>query len=70
MSKLNNEGSRIFENSPGDDVVLIEKGLKSSMKSSVTDNVETTPFKVNDGGIKNLRSKLKMRKIETNIDRK
>lgn len=69
LLKMSINNASIFENSPGGDP-LIEKGMsfKSSAKGSLHENQEPGPFKANPNGVKNLRAKLKMRKIEVQMD--
>ena len=69
LLKMSINNASIFENSPSGDP-LIEKGMsfKASSKGSLHESSDTGPFKANPNGVKSLRAKLKMRKIEVQMD--
>jgi hypothetical protein len=61
LLKMSVNNGSIFEKSPSGDP-LIEKGMSFKSES------EAGPVQANPNGVKNLRAKLKMRKIEVQMD--
>ena len=69
LLKMSINNANIFDNGPSGDP-LIEKGMSfkaSSSKGSFHESSEGT-FKASPNGVKSLRAKLKMRKIEVQMD--